>query len=70
MDGSGTYRYADGSVYRGEWRAGRKAGHGRMQWASGDVYDGAWAAGEMTGRGRLVAADGRREYDGEWLRGR
>ena len=70
MDGTGVYSYADGSVYSGTWRAGRKDGAGRMEWAQGDVYDGTWADGEMSGPGRLVAADGRREYDGEWLRGR
>jgi hypothetical protein len=60
MDGAGVYSYADGSVYRGEWRRGRRHGRGRLAWAGGDVFEGGRAGGEMHGQGRL-AGRGRAE---------
>ena len=69
MDGRGHYTFADGNVYVGEWRRGKKEGVGTFSWANGDVHDGEWVDGKMAGRGRIVL-EGKLTYDGEWLRGK
>lgn len=38
--GSGTYTWANGSKFSGEYRDARKEGHGRMTYNNGDVYEG------------------------------
>jgi hypothetical protein len=40
--GTGTYRYANGDVYSGEWERGMKHGAGTYRWADGTVYEGLW----------------------------
>ena len=50
MEGRGTARYADGDVYKGEWKAGKEEGRGTYRYADGDVYEGAWKAGKFEGR--------------------
>ena len=40
MHGKGKYSYADGNVYEGDWKDGKKHGKGKYSWASGDVYEG------------------------------
>ena len=37
-EGRGVYRYADGDVYEGEYKAGKKEGRGVYRWANGNVY--------------------------------
>ena len=37
--GYGTKRYADGTVYEGQWKGGRFEGRGTMRYASGAVYE-------------------------------
>ena len=56
-------RYKDGSVFSGEWRDGRRCGHGVFRWPSGDVYDGQWRDHRRNGRGTYRWPDGRR-YEG------
>ena len=38
--GQGTYTFRDGSVYTGEWKAGKYHGQGECRWADGRVYRG------------------------------
>ena len=40
MDGKGTYCFADGSVYVGDYKAGKREGRGVYRFADGAVYDG------------------------------
>ena len=56
--GRGTARYADGTVYEGEWKAGEKEGRGTYRFASGAVYEGEYKAGKKEGRGTFRYADG------------
>ena len=70
-EGSGTFRYANGDFYVGEWYAGKREGHGAYQDSEGNVYEGEWKADEMEGRGtiRSRSADGAAIYEGEWKAG-
>ena len=40
--GKGTYKWADGTVYEGDWLDGEKHGKGTFKDANGDVYEGDW----------------------------
>ena len=69
MEGLGTKRYADGSVYEGEWEANHKAGRGKMQGADGNVYEGEYTDGQREGRGIYRYPSGA-TYDGQWKAGK
>ena len=66
MHGRGVYRYADGSVYDGEWMDRQKHGRGVYRFANGAVYDGEIKDDKMHGRGVYRYADGSIAHDGEW----
>ena len=65
MEGRGIYRWADGDVYEGEWKAGNMEGRGIYRFADGDVYDGEFKADKREGRGIDRYASGS-VYEGEW----
>jgi hypothetical protein len=68
--GAGRCVYADGSVYDGEWRAGRRNGQGTYTDAvKQEVYKGKWVGGVRCGRGSCAYAAGHK-YEGHWLQGR
>jgi hypothetical protein len=46
MDGVGRYVHADGSVYEGLFKAGKKHGRGRQSQKKGSV-EGEWKDGEL-----------------------
>ena len=69
MEGHGTKRYADGSVYEGEWKANHKAGRGMMRGADGNVYEGEYKDGQREGRGIYQYPSGA-VYDGQWKAGK
>ena len=50
--------YADGSMYEGQWLAGKKHGHGTNTYATGHVYAGQYADGKMHGHGKFTYATG------------
>ena len=56
--GRGVLRLANGNVYEGECKAGKREGRGVFRYASGDVYEGEWKAGKREGRGVMRYADG------------
>ncbi|CAE8620839.1 unnamed protein product [Polarella glacialis] len=70
-DGSGTYRFANGDEYHGEFRRGVRHGAGvyvskrsRMQ------YDGQWFRDRRCGSGTLIIEGNSKvsyTYDGQWL---
>ena len=68
-EGRGTFRYASGNVYEGDWMAGQREGRGTYRYANGDVYEGEWKAGEQEGHGTFRSADGD-VYEGEWQNGK
>ena len=46
IDGSGSMRFPDGTVYTGDFVGGLREGHGRYRSSLGAVYDGEWVAGQ------------------------
>eukprot|EP00754_Rhynchopus_humris_P026589 Rhum_TRINITY_DN15029_c1_g1::Rhum_TRINITY_DN15029_c1_g1_i1::g.135249::m.135249 len=73
--GKGTYTWACGNRYTGEWTKGAMHGKGTLVHAAeGWSYTGAFAQGERDGQGKCEwkAADGTtvlRRYDGAWAGG-
>eukprot|EP00920_Eleutheroschizon_duboscqi_P010876 GHVT01025573.1.p1 GENE.GHVT01025573.1~~GHVT01025573.1.p1 ORF type:complete len:852 (+),score=120.93 GHVT01025573.1:204-2759(+) len=45
--------------YQGQWKAGRRQGHGVFQFSDGSTYDGAFVSDAKEGLGRLTLPDGR-----------
>ena len=58
-DGRGTMVYANGSVYEGEWRAGKRHGYGKHTLATSEVFEGEYVAGKRHGAATQTLADGR-----------
>ncbi len=55
--------------YEGQWRNGRKHGHGKLIMRDGSFYEGDFINGEIEGKGtRFFACDGRK-YVGEFQGG-
>ena len=65
----GTYTYADGDKYVGEWRDNNQHGTGIFTTASGDRYVGNFVAGYRDGQGTATFADGS-TYVGQWKGGK
>ena len=68
-EGSGIYRWKDGSTYEGNYLEGRRHGHGKFLWANGESYKGEYHHDERTGLGEYLWPDGSR-YSGEFLKGK
>jgi hypothetical protein len=69
-DGRGTFKYADGSVYEGEFRGGRREGRGAMTFAQdGSTFVGEWKAGKQHGGGTFTGKVYGDVYRGEWREG-
>jgi len=58
FSGHGTFTYADGSRYVGNFENGVFSGRGTMVWADGTRYEGEWSLGRMHGQGTLTSAGG------------
>lgn len=68
-DGLGTFNYATGVVYSGNFKNGRFHNYGVVSCTrTGMKYEGEWVNGFREGKGRLVYPDGS-FYDGDWLGG-
>ena len=59
---------ANGDVYDGHWKEGKKEGHGVYVYASGVKYNGTWHSDKMDGYGSLLFPDGS-SYYGEFSEG-
>jgi hypothetical protein len=44
MEGVGTYVWASGEVYKGEYKANARHGKGKMTYSDGTIYEGVWEA--------------------------
>ena len=44
-------RYANGSVFEGQWRDGVREGYGRLIHVTGDMYEGDWRGDKANGYG-------------------
>jgi hypothetical protein len=58
-EGRGIYRYANGDVYEGEYKANKKDGQGTYLYASGHIEVAFYKAGTPVGEGVQWTADGR-----------
>jgi hypothetical protein len=54
----GTYTFASGSKYVGEFKDGKYNGQGTATFASGEKYVGEWKDGKYNGQGTLFASNG------------
>ena len=61
----GTYTWANGNKYVGEWRCDATHGQGTFTWPDGDKYVGEFRGGRRNGQGTYTWADGRM-YVGEY----
>jgi hypothetical protein len=68
-EGSGIYRWKDGSTYEGNYLEGKRHGHGKFLWANGESYKGEYHHDERTGFGEYLWPDGSR-YSGQFLKGK
>ncbi len=60
----GTYIYANGDKYVGEWNEDQKHGLGVNTYANGDKYVGEFKYDRRSGQGTYVFVDGRKEVGG------
>ena len=51
MEGIGTYYWADGRKYQGEYKEDKEHGYGICIWPDGSKYSGGWYAGQKHGLG-------------------
>lgn len=65
QNGKGTMLWDDGTVYAGEWKAGKMHGNGVMRYSNGTKYTGQWSSGMMHGKGEVTYVDGTRQL-GVW----
>ena len=64
MHGYGTYTWASGNVYEGEYQYCLKHGKGKYTWANGDFYVGEFKYDKYHGYGKYTWANGN-FYEGE-----
>ena len=69
VNGQGTYNYASGNQYIGEYKDNKKHGQGTFTWADGEQYIGEWKDGKRTGQGTYNYANGD-QYIGEYKDGK
>lgn len=67
-DSGGRREHADGGVYDGEWKAGKKHGLGVYVYPSGAHYEGEWLEDTKHGRGLYTFPSGG-SYLGEFTKG-
>merc|ERR1712100_141177 len=60
-----TKTYANGNVYVGQMKNGKKHGFGKLTSADGAVYVGDWKDDKRNGKGKMTYASGE-VYDGDW----
>ncbi|CAB9510688.1 MORN repeat protein [Seminavis robusta] len=66
--GPGTYKWADGRVFKGHYRNDLRNGHGIFSYPHGERYEGNFTNGEKDGHGRIEFPGG--YYEGSWEQGR
>ena len=70
MDGRGRYRFVDGNVYEGEFKAGKQEGRATFRYADARAEVGRYVAGADAGEGCGWSADGTQAWrlrDGEMV---
>ena len=69
MHGEGTYTWADGRRYEGQYEMDKKHGYGVYHWADGRIYQGNWFNGKQHGQGKYILQTGEVKI-GEWVNGK
>ncbi len=64
-NGFGSYHFADGAIYLGEWKNGKFNGQGTYTYSNGDKYIGEWKEDYKDGQGTYYYSDGA-IYNGSW----
>ncbi|EGD81036.1 hypothetical protein PTSG_10979 [Salpingoeca rosetta] len=57
-EGKGLMKFANGSIYDGEWSNDKMHGHGKLTLSDGTQYEGSFENGEYSGNGTLTLANG------------
>jgi hypothetical protein len=65
VNGFGTYTFASGDKYEGEFKDGKYNGQGTLTFASGDKYVGEWKDNKENGQGIYTSTNGDK-YEGEF----
>ncbi|KAL5021284.1 hypothetical protein ScPMuIL_000439 [Solemya velum] len=69
-NGHGVYIYENGFFrYEGQWKNGRKHGHGKLVMKDGSYYEGQFVNGEIQGYGYRYYAVSHCKYSGQFYRG-
>eukprot|EP00079_Xenopus_tropicalis_P011075 XP_002936606.2 PREDICTED: MORN repeat-containing protein 1 [Xenopus tropicalis] len=69
-DGYGLYVYENSFFrYEGQWKSGKKHGHGKLLFKDGSYYEGEFADGEITGNGLRYWSSSGNKYSGEFQTG-
>ena len=58
-NGQGTFRFASGARYTGQFEGGKSNGIGVCYWPDGSRYEGEWAGGLPHGKGAKTLSLGR-----------
>jgi hypothetical protein len=65
-NGKGTFRFANGDEYAGNWLNGQPNGKGTYRFSSKERYEGNFEKGKFSGAGTMYYPDGGK-YVGNWL---
>ncbi|XP_019367087.1 PREDICTED: MORN repeat-containing protein 1 [Gavialis gangeticus] len=69
-DGYGLYVYPNTFFqYEGEWKQGKKHGHGKLLFKDGSYYEGEFVDGEILGNGLRYWASSGNTYSGQFMLG-
>lgn len=66
QNGTGKFRYTNGTVYTGQFVNGNREGKGKLVFANNNVYEGQFSRNRMNGEGTMTYSNGDR-YVGSWF---
>ena len=66
MHGFGSRKFANGDVYTGEYKRGKRHGQGKLLFANGDLYSGQWEDDRFHGFARYYFRKNGRAYEGHF----
>jgi len=69
MNGNGTYKWATGIIYTGEFKDNKINGQGKCIHKDGTTYEGEWKDGVQHGKGKLTNPQGKVKK-GLWIAGK
>ena len=67
--GKGKQIYANGDIYEGGWKSGKREGFGVLKLINGEIYEGEFVKGLREGQGKQIYANGD-VYEGKWKHGK